>query len=222
MKINSKSFGNGGVIPGRCAFAVKAPKGPVRLAQNRNPQLSWSDAPAATKSFVLICTDGDAPTKADDVNQPGREVPASLPRADFIHWVMVDIPPAVTAIAEGEFSAGVTAGGKTQPRGPEGSRQGLNDYTGWFKGDKNMAGNYLGYDGPCPPWNDSLPHHYRFEVIATDLDRCPVDGAFTATQVHAALKGHVLACAAITGRYALNARIRLRHSPRNSVRRPRS
>src|ERR1051326_1146532 len=160
MKLISHSFRDGGVIPGRCAFAVRAPKTHVRLAENRNPHLAWRDAPAKTKSFVLICTDSDALIKADDVNKEDREVPCDLPRADFIHWVMVDIAPAVNRIAEGAASQGVTAKGKKKPAGPQGSRQGVNDYTSWFKGDKNMDGTYLGYDGPCPPWNDTLAHHY--------------------------------------------------------------
>ena len=222
MKLISHSFSDGGVIPGRCAFAVRAPRTHVRLSANRNPHLAWSDAPPATKTFVLICTDPDAPTKPDDVNKEGREVPAKLPRTDFIHWVMVDIAPTVTRIAEGEFSEGVTAKGKKKPEGPEGSRQGVNDYTGWFKGDKNMAGTYLGYDGPCPPWNDSIAHHYRFELFATDLDHCPVDGAFTASQVRKAIEGHVLTQAAISARYAVNPRIGICATPVNSMRRRRS
>lgn len=222
MKLISHSFRDGGVIPGRCAFAVRAPQGHVRLSANRNPHLAWSEVPAGAKSFVVLCTDPDAPTKPDDVNREGREVPASLPRAEFVHWVLVDIPTHVVALAEGQCSEGVTAKGKRNPPGPEGSRQGANDYTGWFRGDQDMEGVYRGYDGPCPPWNDSLPHHYRFEIFATDLARCPVEGDFTAAQVREALRGHVLASAALSGRYALNPSVRLRYTALNSRRRRRS
>jgi Raf kinase inhibitor-like YbhB/YbcL family protein len=209
MKLTSKSFPDGGVVPGRCAFAVKAPKARVKLSDNLNPELSWSGVPAGTKSFALLCIDPDAPSRADDVNKDDREVPLKLPRAPFTHWVMVDIAAGVTSIEEGAASAGVVARGKQQPAGPEGSRQGVNDYTGWFKGDADMEGTYLGYDGPCPPWNDSVPHHYRFEVFALDIERCAVEGAFTAAQVLSAIQSHVLASASITGRYSLNPRIRL-------------
>jgi hypothetical protein len=65
----------------------------VALSSNRNPDLHWDDVPAATRSFVLICHDRDVPSKGDDVNQEGREVPESLPRVDFFHWVLIDIPP---------------------------------------------------------------------------------------------------------------------------------
>ena len=95
----------------------------------------------------------------------------------------------------------MTARGKREPRGPAGSRQGLNDYTLWFAGDADMDGNYFGYDGPCPPWNDALLHHYHFTLYAIDLARCPVDGEFTGQQVKDAIAQHVLAEARLTGTY---------------------
>lgn len=210
MKLISKTFKDGALIPGRCSFCIKAPKGHVALSQNLNPHLAWSGAPAGTRSFVLTVVDVDVPTKPDDVNQEGREVPADLPRAEFVHWLMVDIPANVTEIAEGSSSAGVVPKGKTAPKGPEGSRQGVNDYTSWFNGDANMGGTYLGYDGPCPPWNDSIGHRYTFTIHATDLDQASVKGAYTLADVRNALDGHVLASASITGRYSLNPRLRVK------------
>jgi Raf kinase inhibitor-like YbhB/YbcL family protein len=67
-----------------------------------------------------------------------------------------------------------------------------------------MAGNYHGYDGCCPPWNDTLLHHYVFTLYALDIARCPVEGSFKGPDVLAAIKGHVLAEAKITGVYSLN------------------
>ncbi len=163
--------------------------------------------PEGTRSLVLICNDPDVPTRADDVNQEGREVPADLPRTDFYHWVLVDLPPDIRRIEEGEFCDGVTAGGKEQT-GPYGARPGVDNYTDWFAGDEDMGGTYFGYDGPCPPWNDSLVHHYVFTLYATDLERCPVEGPFRAPDVHKAIEGHVLAEASITGTYTLNPRLR--------------
>ena len=148
------------------------------------------------------------PTRADDVNKEGRVVPASLPRADFNHWAMVDIPPSVTEIAAGTCSDGIVARGKPSPPGPAGARQGLNDYTLWFAGDADMSGRYFGYEGPCPPWNDEILHHYHFVLYATDLVRCPVEGAFTGPQVEKAIAGHVLAEARLTGTYSLNPAVR--------------
>ena len=194
-------------IPARFAFGAPDAENHVALSANRNPAVGWSGLPDGTRSLVLICVDVDVPTKPDDVNQEGREVPSDLPRANFYHWVMVDIDPAVTGIAEGACSDGVTARGKDEPAGPAGARQGKNDYTGWFAGDPDMGGDYLGYDGPCPPWNDSLVHHYHFVLYATDLDRCPVEGAFTGPEVEAAIAGHVLGETRVVGTYTLNPRL---------------
>jgi len=211
MKLASASFTDGGIIPGRCAFAIKAPRGHLTLGRNRNPELHWSAVPEGTRSLVLSCIDGDAPSpKPEGVNTEGAVLAAGLPRGEFVHWLMVDIAPGVSGIAEGACASGVIAGGKRHPAGPEGSRQGLNDYTAWFAGDAAMEGPWLGYDGPCPPWYDSVPHHYHFELLATDLERCAVEGHFTLAQLRAALAGHVLASASITGRYALNPAIRLK------------
>ncbi|MGH8431873.1 MAG: YbhB/YbcL family Raf kinase inhibitor-like protein, partial [Solimonas sp.] len=77
-------------------------------------------------------------------------------------------------------------------------------------GDAQMDGHYLGYDGPCPPWNDSQVHYYHFELHATDLERCPVEGQFTVAELRKAIAGHVLASARLTGRYSLNPRYRLK------------
>ena len=58
-----------------------------------------------------------------------------------------------------------------------------------------MKGDYFGYDGPCPPWNDSIPHHYVFTLFALDVEKCPVKRKFTAAEVLKSMKGHVLGTA---------------------------
>ena len=204
MKLTSASFLADRPIPEDFAFGAPDPILHVRLAANHNPQLKWSGAPAQTRSYALICVDVDVPTKPDDVNKEGRVVPASLPRGKFYHWVMVDIPASVSEIAAGECSNGVVAGGKKELRGPRGARQGVNDYTGWFANDVDMAGTYRGYDGPCPPWNDMLVHRYRFTLYALSVERVAVEGDFTAPQVLDAIKRHVLAEATLVGTYSLN------------------
>ena len=209
MKLTSSSFSDGAAIPAAFAFCAPDPKTHVTLSDNRNPHLAWHDAPAGTKSFALVCHDPDVPSKGDDVNQEGRKVPASLPRVDFFHWVLVDLPASTGAVAAGEFSSSVTAHGKPGPEAPHGARQGINDYTGWFASDAEMAGDYYGYDGPCPPWNDELPHRYVFTVYALDVARLPVAGAFGGADVRKAVQGHVLAQASITGRYALNPAVKV-------------
>ena len=79
----------------------------------------------------------------------------------------------------------------------------------WFAGDKDMAGDYFGYDGPCPPWNDTIPHRYIFTLFALDVEKCPVQRKFTAADVVKAVKGHTLATAQITGLYSLNPSVKV-------------
>jgi phosphatidylethanolamine-binding protein (PEBP) family uncharacterized protein len=206
MKLWSDSWVNGERIPARCA-AGKVDGAGVGFSDNLNPHLAWSEVPAGTLSFALICHDFDVPSRGDDVNQPDREVPADLPRVDFFHWVLVDLPAATRRIGEGEFSQGFTARGKSGPTTLHGARHGLNDYTGWFAGNAEMAGSYFGYDGPFPPFNDSLVHHYVFTLYALGVARAPVEGAFTGAQVREAIYPHVLAEATHSGTYTLNKRL---------------
>ena len=208
MKLASTSFADGQPIPGDCAFCVPHEGDHACLGANRNPHLAWTDLPAGTKSLVLICHDPDVPSRGDDVNQEGRTVPATLPRVDFYHWVLVDLPPHPAQIALGEFCDGVTPKGKSGPAAARGARQGVNDYTNWFAGDKDMGGDYFGYDGPCPPWNDEIPHRYVFTLYALDIDRVALGGTFTGTQVLEAIRGHVIGQASLMGRYALNPAVR--------------
>ena len=208
MQLMSSSFGHNQRIPEEFAFGAPDPAQHLRLSSNRNPHLRWTGVPSTARSLVLLCVDTDVPTKADDVNQEGRVVPATLPRTEFFHWLMVDIAPSLHEIKAGSCSDGIVARGKREPKGPAGSRQGLNDYTSWFQADADMGGQYFGYDGPCPPWNDERLHHYHFVLFATDLVRCPVEGAFTGPQLRKAIDGHVLAEARLTGTYAINPSVR--------------
>ncbi len=208
MKLWSDSFKDGGCIPGEFAFCIIDPNVHVTLSANRNPHLAWSGVPDGARSLALICHDPDVPSRGDDVNQEGKIVPPELPRVDFFHWTMIDLPPDVATLGAGEFSNGVHARGKAGPQ-IAGSpwptaRHGLNDYTGWFAGDPNMSGEYFGYDGPCPPWNDSLVHRYVFTLYALNIARVPVDGNFTGQQVRDAIKGCILAERRLVGIFTLN------------------
>jgi len=205
MELTSTSFNDGHSIPEQFCFCRIDPETHVTLADNRSPHLAWTGAPDGTRSFVLLCMDPDVPAVGDDVNQEGRTVPHDLARCEFCHWVMVDIPSTCCELAEGACSDGVTPGGKNDPPGPEGSRQGITNYTDWFAGDADMGGDYHGYDGPAPPWNDERLHHYRFTIHAIDLETCPVEGdGFRAEDVLRAIEGHVLASATIMGTCSLN------------------
>lgn len=207
MKLTSDSFQDQANIPESNSFCRIDPTSKVALAGNKNPHLEWSGVPEGTKSFVVICHDPDVPSKPDDVNQEGREIPSDLPRTTFYHWVLIDLPASCTSIDEGAYSDGITPRGKAGPNSLNNTRQGLNDYTGWFASDRDMNGDYFGYDGPCPPWNDSIVHRYVFTVYALDIDKVPVSGKFTGAQVLEAIQGHILAQDSITGLCTLNPRL---------------
>lgn len=207
MKLVSNSFLDNENIPARFAFGKTDKQSRIALSDNLNPHLEWSDIPQGTKSFVVICHDVDVPSKPDDVNQEDREIPESLPRVDFYHWLLVDINANTTSIAEGAYSSGVTPRGKAGPLALDNTRQGLNDFTSWFANDRDMSGDYFGYDGPCPPWNDSIVHRYVFTVYALDISELALEGKFNGAQVLDAMQGHILGQASITGIYTLNPRL---------------
>lgn len=212
MRLWSDSFTEGGAIPPECAFAAIDAGGRVRFAGNRNPHLAWDEVPLGTESLALFCRDVDAPSVGLDVNQAGKVIAEDLARVEFYHWTLVDIPLALKAVPEGVFSERVTPHGKAGPLVPftikNGTehqlRQGLNDYTGWFASDPEMAGDYYGYDGPYPPWNDLRPHAYLFRLYALDMPRFALEGRFTGAEARLAIRGHILDEAQVFGMYSLN------------------
>lgn len=203
MQLRSDSFNPYAQLHTRLAFAEYDPGSHVRLSRNRNPHLAWRDAPKETKSFALLCWDPDVPAEGSRVNREGMTVPLDLKRTDFFHWVVCDLPPTLTNIPEGYHSSEVTPRGKPGGASPSGGVQGLNDYTGWFASDVDMKGDYHGYDGPCPPWNDERVHGYRFAVYALDVPTLGLSGRFTGHDVRKAMEGHVLDQAMLLGVYAI-------------------
>ena len=218
MKLTTNAFVDGAAIDPRYSFCKIADGDTAGLdqhqpedalvvfADNFNPDLSWSQVPENTKSFALTFVDETCPTKPDDVNQKGREVPEDLPRADFFHWLLVDIHPEQRQIDSGDFSDVVSRRGKSNCVAF--GRVGLNDYTGWFKGDEDMEGQYFGYDGPCPPWNDSLIHTYHLTLYALDITKCDLAENFEGKDLLAAIEGHVLESASLSCTYTLNPRLK--------------
>ncbi|PKV47280.1 PBP family phospholipid-binding protein [Janthinobacterium sp. 61] len=206
MILWSETFRDGGLMPADYAFAEIDPASRVRLAGNRNPHLAWDEVPSGTESLALFCIDPDAPQDASLANRDDQALPLTALRGDFYHWSLLDLPPDMRVIAAGEFSSGITPRGK-----PAGTvlRQGINDYTGWFAGDPDMAGDYYGYDGPCPPWNDERIHHYIFRLYALDVPRLALPERFTGQQAHAALYGHILDEAQLVVAYSLKPELAL-------------
>src|SRR2546430_8390464 len=144
MKISSSAFQDGGAIQEKFS----------KSGQNVSPELRIEGAPAETKSLALIVDDPDAPVGL------------------FTHWLVWNIDPKTSEIAEGSV--------------PQGGAQGTNDFPGQR------------YDGPQPP---SGTHRYYFKVFALDktLDLKP--GA-KRKEVDAAMKGHVIAQGYLMGKYS--------------------
>jgi Raf kinase inhibitor-like YbhB/YbcL family protein len=81
MRLTSPAFRDGQTIPTR--FTCDG--------EDLSPLLQWSDAPAETRSFVLLCDDPDAPA------------------GTWHHWAAYDIPPDRTMLDEGASATGAAA-----------------------------------------------------------------------------------------------------------------
>jgi Raf kinase inhibitor-like YbhB/YbcL family protein len=90
MRLSSAAFSDGAEIPRRYTCE----------GDDISPPLQWSEAPAGTQSFVLLCDDPDAPAGV------------------WRHWAAYDIPRDETGLDEGAGVAGAR----------NGFRQALNDF----------------------------------------------------------------------------------------------
>lgn len=106
------------------AFAESQPI-PTRHSgegEDVSPELRWTEPPAGTKAFALICHDPDAP-----LIKPGAY--------GYVHWVLYNIPASLDALPEGV--SGYTEGandygrpGYGGPMPPEG--HGTHRYFFWL------------------------------------------------------------------------------------------
>src|SRR5512132_731468 len=92
LKVVIDAWPYGDPIPEEYAFCVPDERNHCTMGPNLSPAIRWSDAPNKIRSFAVICHDPDVPSGPDSVNKEGVFVPAGLPRVDFFHWVLVDIP----------------------------------------------------------------------------------------------------------------------------------
>ena len=92
------------------------------------------------------------------------------------HWVAYGIAPETTSFAEGEIS---------QPS---------DKYVGGLSGKKLAF-----FGGPCPPVGS--PHHYLFQIVATDLDPKDLSPGLTFAELQEKLKGHRKGESSLVGTY---------------------
>jgi Raf kinase inhibitor-like YbhB/YbcL family protein len=114
--VTSTDIAQGEPMPARFAFDDAADG-----AENLSPQLSWSNFPAETKSFVVSCYDPDAPTPSG-----------------FWHWMLVDIPATVTSLDTGAGAGDSLPGSAFHVRSDWGSKS----YGGAFPPDGDRAHRY--------------------------------------------------------------------------------
>lgn len=195
LEVRLGGIENGGKIPPEFAFCQKDGKGKTKNGGNINPEISWSGAVEGVKSYALIVVDPDVPTIFDDANKEGKTLPSTMKRRNFYHWALVDIPPEITTITKGQDSNAHLEGGKKTGKTPYGVN-GRNDYAEF------MQGTFGGYDGPCPPWNDEIIHHYHFRIYALDVKTLELGENFTGKEAESAMSGHILASGEAVGIYS--------------------
>jgi Raf kinase inhibitor-like YbhB/YbcL family protein len=149
-------------------------------------------------------TDTDSPKEnRDKMNKEGMTVPSTSARQTFYHWVTVDIPANVQSLKEGNDSTARVVHGKPATPGGVGIR-GLNTFTVALAANDAMKGQYYGYDGPCPPWNDENVHHYHFSVYALSVKSLNLPTDFEGSAVMEAMKGKMLAEGRLDAIYTTN------------------
>jgi Raf kinase inhibitor-like YbhB/YbcL family protein len=142
----------------------------------------------------------DVPADLSLLNSQGAEIASDLPRMEFTHWILADIPASVTRLSEGSDGDGMPQGGLPLERTEHG-RRGQNGFAAFLK-----DGPHGGYMGACPPWNDLRIHRYRVTVYALDTDRLTLPDAFTRADYLAAANGHIISSGAAELTYTINAK----------------
>jgi hypothetical protein len=192
LKVKVDSIKSGGMIATQYAFCKAVAKGHAGPAEDISPPISWSKGPKGTESYAIILNDTDSPkTDRDKMNKEGMTIPNTAERQTFYHWVLVDIPANVRKLKKGADSSARVVHGKTKAAAV--GTHGLNMFTMAFASNDAMKGKYLGYDGPCPPWNDDNVHHYHFYVYALSVKSLGLPADFDGPAAEAAMKGKILA-----------------------------
>lgn len=101
------------------------------------------------------------------------------PGGTWTHWAIFDIAAAATSLREA-FPKGARV---------DNIRQAVTDF------------RRPGYGGPCPPRGHGT-HHYRFRLLALDVESLGLPDHSGFAEVAAAAEGHILAVTTLTGTYS--------------------
>lgn len=122
-----------------------------------SPAISWTGAPSNAVSMALVVTDTDSD--------------------GFVNWVIADLEPASTGLAESQV--------------PIGAIEGTN-------GASTAAKPSVGWKQPCP--QKGAMHHYRFTLYALD-QQVDLPSGSPASDIIAIIDSTSIQAAQITGVY---------------------
>lgn len=193
LQVTVRGFESGDAIPEKFARCVARSDNKSADGDNISPEISWNPGPEGTQSYAIIVVDRDALQKIDDRNVEGKKIVDYVPRQNFYHWMLVNIPANIYSIPEKD--------GRNKNYGD----QLVNDFLK-LTNTKPTAQNKLkftGYDGPCPPWNDERVHNYHFKVYALST-RFNIGEENQGDDIVRKIAPYVLATGEVVGTYTLN------------------
>lgn len=153
MEISSSAFKDGEKIPIQYVM-------PGAGGKNISFPLAWKDVPAGTKSFCLSIVDPHPVAQ------------------NWVHWLVINIPPQVTSIEEG-------ASKKKMPKGSVELKSSFGD---------------VGYGGPQPP-KGTGDHPYVVTLYALNVEKLDLGVNTSLSAFKKAIEGKVIGSASITGKY---------------------
>jgi Raf kinase inhibitor-like YbhB/YbcL family protein len=154
MKLSSSAFVDRQPMP------VKYANLGVSGGKNLSVPLAWSESPPTTKSFALSIIDRHPIAR------------------NWVHWLVINIPAAITVLAEGASKSNLPAGAMEL---------------------KNTFGG-IGYGGPQPP-PGSGAHDYEIALYALNVDKIALPPDTKLPDFTSALQGKIMASAALVGTF---------------------
>jgi len=153
MEISSAAFKDGEKIPIQYVM-------PGAGGKNISIPLTWKNVPSGMKSFCLSIVDPHPVAQ------------------NWVHWLVINIPPQVTSVEEG-------ASKKKMPKGSVELKSSFGD---------------VGYGGPQPP-KGTGDHPYVVTLYALNVEKLDLGTNTSLSAFKKAIEGRVIDSASITGKY---------------------